>query len=308
MGWHSGIDQIIGKRIARVIAVDRKEDAGKEQLFLIFTDNTLYGLNVFGTMHFALEVVDNGYETISAYLEKNAIRKFSDYAENPDLGSDRISPAERLFVTMAQAWRSITNSCVGGIQLPYNADQLALAAVLFSVEHPEAIGSAARREIDFNLGATEVHNFTTPDLNWADLTPWHLCLLGDATDADKQILGRALIEGIGNPSSSIRCWMQHILWLAAPLLQPEKFLPVLLDNVASQLGYVLDALGLARKFAGTEEVFEETVAAYKPADQFRTQFNNRIEKYRTVGFMLAQHNLMDMENGCRKIITKYALE
>lgn len=218
-----------------------------------------------------------------------------------------MTSVEKTFASMCRSWRAKVEACPKGESFPYQVDQLAMASLLFCNEHQETLGESAREEIKANVDLLYDRHKPKGALAAIDAMPWDLCKTDNYVEGDLDDMIEQLEMKVDHSSSSMRHWANRMAWFVMEHLTPEQFLLPLFNNVANKLGYIIDAMGLAYRIAGSDEAVEAALLEYTPPERFAKQFERRIELFRSVGFGLAEVNLLEHESNCRKIITEYAL-
>ena len=154
--------------------------------------------------------------------------------------------AERAFLALAREWEALVRRVPGTERLPNEADDLALACLLLSVEWGSHFTEVAEDQMLANLALLDAGASL-----WQDKLTWRLSVASRLGHAEGSDAVRTLIGNLGHHSSSVRYWMMEIAWFAFPWLSPTNVSDRLIKNVAGTLVGPLQAAGLAARFFST---------------------------------------------------------
>ncbi|MDQ7822499.1 MAG: ATPase, T2SS/T4P/T4SS family [Candidatus Eremiobacteraeota bacterium] len=88
---------------------------------------------------------------------------------------------------------------------------------------------------------------------------------------------------LGHSRSDVRLYAYKSLWLYRSHCDVERALPILFKNIDHTLGYVEEAIGLARSLLDSDAEFFRRAAEIEPG--MSSQFSRRIEETRRRGFL-----------------------
>ena len=210
------------------------------------------------------------------------------------------TPAERVFVQIAQQWRKGFAAVEGAHAPPRVLDELALAALLIAREHGVAFTDYSSRQV--------MENITLADrrpVPWIERLPWSVveCVL---TDAGEHLQLEELIDKLNHHNSALRIWAMEVAWIARSRIDAHSVVPLLLENVAGTLCGVEMAWGLAGELFDSTEDFDATVEKWRPMD-FSEQYEVRVALFRDRGLLATQAYFWRMEGVCRRIIADIAM-
>ena len=209
------------------------------------------------------------------------------------------TPAERVFVSLAQTWQRECGAVERDRLLPRFLDEMALAALLLAVEHGSGFSRAASSEAHKNAVACEGRL-----LGWLAQLPWQLSTSFCVGLIDRAPLER-LVGSLDHPQSNVRVWTLQLAWMVRRELAPHGALRPLLESVAFALIGVELAWGLAGELFDEEDDFVREAAAFKPQD-FSEQYADRFSNLKNEPLVVTQAEFWRIESRCRRLITETA--
>lgn len=213
------------------------------------------------------------------------------------------SMAERTFLVLAREWQAEALSKAGGCHYSRQAERLQLACLLLVVEHGKAGNGFTRVACD-QINANNQTAIDRRAKRWHDGWSWGLCWSALARTPAKTFAVETLISSLDHPNSSIRDWMLELGWMVAPLLSRDQALVPLLTNFADKLGGVWESMGLAARFFQSTEDLERFAKEFKPPEDYKDQYEERMKELHTVGIGRMQVHFWRTEAICRSEIAR----
>lgn len=218
---------------------------------------------------------------------------------SPPGSSSVLSPAERVFVSLARTWQRESAAVERDRFLPRFLDEMALAALLLAVEHGSSFSRAASSEAHQNAVACEGRL-----LSWVAQFPWQLSASFCDGLIDRAPLER-LVCSLDHQQSSVRLWVLQVAWMVRRDLAPHGALRPLLESVAFALVGVEAAWGLAGELFDQEDDFVREAAAFEPQN-FSEQYADRVSSLQKEPLVVTQADFWWIESRCRRLITETA--
>lgn len=211
---------------------------------------------------------------------------------------DAPTPAERVFVQLCRRWHEGFALVVPDHAPPRAVDELALAAVLFALEHGAAFSDVAWQQAQENIVLTEARR-----LSWMDRLPWRLASAARLMGPGGSRSMEELVHNLDHHNSALRIWTMELGWMVRPWLVRETALPPLLKNVADTLAGVERAWGLAGALFDAVEEFHAAADEWQP-EAFAEQYAERVTLFKSRGLTETQASFWKTEAACRRLITE----
>ncbi len=223
-------------------------------------------------------------------------------SEPPLPGLDDVpTPAERVFIRLAEGWREGLATVARDSAPPRVVDELALAALLLAREHGATFTDAAGQQTQANIALAE-----TRHMPWVERLPWRLATAARLKEPNQSSELEELVCNLNHHNSAIRVWMMKLAWMVRPWLSPDTALPPLLENVAGTLAGVDMAWGLAGALFDSKELFHTSADSWRP-EEFVDQYARRVALLKNPVLRTAQAELWKMEAVCRRLIADEAM-
>ena len=113
---------------------------------------------------------------------------------------------------------------------------------------------------------------------------------------------QVVIYNLNNGKSDLCLWTMEIAWLVREWIHADEASPKLFNNVASTLGYIGEARGLASSLFSDTEDFYQAAEHYEPKDHFQDQYQERLQILKEDGPLYWQAYFWKVEAECRKRI------
>jgi hypothetical protein len=209
--------------------------------------------------------------------------------------------AELYALNHLKKYRTTVDQLTNGGPIPAELDTVALSVLHIATHYGTAIKHGYRlaelaegciKAID-QIDDTSKHpnvKHSIP-LSWknADFMPFILSRLIFLA-ADQSAAQDSLCDLLSHHKSDVRLYCYKVAWIYRTLAVKDKILSPLLENIASTLGYVEYAVGLARSFFMTDEDFLTFADKYSPKE-YDEQYRNRLSQLRE-GNRLASYQLL----------------
>jgi len=218
-----------------------------------------------------------------------------------DSGDLRSTVAARTFVHFANSYIKAAYARTGQGPQPRALDEISFACVLLCMEFGFSLKHSAPAKIEeCRIAASQSRHGA--DL---DMLPWRVC---EALLSDSPYVAGILVRDLTHGSSSIRGYILELAWLTRNRLPAHDLLPGLLKNAADTLMYVDWSLGMAMNLCSSPDEFWRIADAFVPPDgDFEDQYRSRLAAMRSVDGFAYTAGLVQMENGLRSDIMRFAL-
>lgn len=209
--------------------------------------------------------------------------------------------AELYALNSLKKYRTTVDQLTNGGPIPLELDIIPLSVLHIATHYGKSLKYGYRlaelaegcvRAIDQLDDITKNPNVKhSIPLSWksADFMPFVLSRLIFLA-ADQSIAQDSLCDLLNHHKSDVRLYSFKVAWLYRKLAIRDKILLPLLEDIASTLGYVEYAVGLARSFFMTDEDFLAYADNYSPKE-FDDQYRNRLIQLRE-GNKLASYQLL----------------
>lgn len=186
---------------------------------------------------------------------------------------------ERGFLSLAEDWRTAAKAVGNRRELPYEAQQAALACLLLAHERPSRLGVESLWSLleCYCIRRESRHGFS-------DNLVWDLCAgcLRRPPASRKDLLPLTWVMQHALPGP--RTLAMHMAWILHRRFDPAHLRRTLLDEIACSAGAVEQAIGLLVAVLGSERAFLAEADAFQPANpDLLARYWQRIDEIRARG-------------------------
>lgn len=193
---------------------------------------------------------------------------------------ERPSHAEKAFLSLARTWAQQYTPLPKNHPPSRDLDLMALSALVLAFDSKENFTDIAHQEIQNNISLCNNHG----SIGWMDSILWSLMQVRHKSNLHECSQMDQLVANLNHHNSAIRIWMMEIAWIMRTRLPRDRVLPLLLENVASTLGGVDKAWGLAAVLFEDRAAFLKAANNWSPENDFNDQYAERVEQLKDKTF------------------------
>jgi hypothetical protein len=219
--------------------------------------------------------------------------------------------AERVLLKLLTEFRDKTDALKGARPIPPDLDTVAFAILSLVSEYaPQLTHHEEILELLDQCEASIADDNPPMPLSYrqADSFPFTLARALINQDFVTLTGENDTFDLLSHRNSTIRWHCYNIVWFAKEQIEPQVILPALFKNIADTLGYVEEAVGLARSVFKTDQEFFASAGNATPPPHFAEQYQERLKRFREGNTLQnCQDIFMKLELRVKAKIAKTAL-